>query len=405
MPNRIAKKIIFYLILLISIISTQIPSFGQDQNSEIIPNISEYVIKQRIEALNNNSPIQLNYNKYVQAYIDVYTLKRRDHLAKIIGRSELYFPIFETYLDKYELPLELKYLAIVESALNPKAKSTSGAMGLWQFLLDASKMFDLKVTSFVDERCDPIMSTEAACKYLNYLYRNFNDWQLALAAYNVGPGEVKKAIIKSGGKKTYWEIRDYLPVAAQGYVPAFIAANYVMDTYHLYKIQPTKQKYKSTDIDTLMVRRGISFEQIKEITGLSLNEIEQLNPMYTKNYIPDTGENMPLYLPSYTIPQFISKIMQMETANPNELNDNWQSWNQIPSTHIVQRGEYFHKIAMTYHCTIEEIMDWNQLTSKNINAGQKLLVYKNVPANSFFFITKESIQLPANTNQLVSNTF
>jgi len=209
------------------------------ENSSVsVTEYPEWLYETRFKELDSKTPIKLEYNDQVKAYIDVYVVKRREHLSRIIGRSQYFFPLFEEYLSKYNLPLELKYLAIVESALDPRARSSSGAMGLWQFLYQASRMFDLKVDSYMDERCDPLKSTIAACQYLDYLYRNLNDWQLALAAYNGGLGVVKKAIERSGGKKNFWELQPYLPAEVKAYVPAFIAVNYVMKYYRNYDIEP-----------------------------------------------------------------------------------------------------------------------------------------------------------------------
>ena len=172
-------------------------------------------IVKSIDKLNRQTPMSLVYNESVQAYIDVYTIKRRSHLSSILAKSELYFPLFEEYLDRYNLPLELKYLAVVESALDPRATSKSGARGLWQFLFHASRLFNLKIDSYIDERCDPVKSTDAACRYLKYLYENLNDWNLVLAAYNGGIAQVQNAIEKSGGSRDYWEIRAHLPTETQ----------------------------------------------------------------------------------------------------------------------------------------------------------------------------------------------
>ena len=385
---KFIKKYIFLFALLFSLASES--SFSQN-NSNIIPDISEFVVKQRLCELNKSTPIQLDYNESVQAYIDVYTKKRREHLAKIIGRSEYYFPLFESYLDKHNLPLELKYLAIVESALDPVAKSSSGAMGLWQFLYGAAKMFDLNISTYIDERCDPIKSTEAACNYLKYLYYNFNDWQLALAAYNVGPGEVKKAIIRSGGKTDFWELKEYLPESAQGYVPAFIAANYVMNTYNLYDIEPVKFKYSRSDIDTVYLKKSITFENIGNITGLSLDDIKTLNPMYIKEYIPVTNYQKLIYLPCYLIPRFISEVESIPERNQVHKNSNKDTSKLIKNIHIVEKGEYCHKIAMKYRCTVEDILNWNNLDNKDLSEGQRLVVYVLPPPNKFFFIAEEPV--------------
>ncbi|WP_075601599.1 lytic transglycosylase domain-containing protein [Saccharicrinis aurantiacus] len=355
---------------------------GQDNT---IPQFPEWMIKQRIETLNEQTPIELNYNENVKAYIDVYTVKRRDHLANIISRSKLYFPLFEEYLAKYNLPLELKYLAVIESALDPKAKSSSGAMGLWQFLYHSGTMFDLKVTSYVDERCDPILATEAACKYLEYLYRNFNDWQLALAAYNGGVGVVKKAIERSGGITNYWELRPYLPEQVKGYVPAFIAATYAIEYSKYYDTPNLEPNYVFSDLDTVYVHKKISFDEIVSRTGIDLVELQQLNPMFTKNIIPNREKPTCLFLPKKYISRFI------ETGSNVELKKLKKEY-PLPRTkkiiHTVVKGEYFHKIAIMHRCTIEDILHWNHLKSKDIHPGQRLTIW--VPSyNNHFSILKE----------------
>jgi len=364
---------------------------GIAQTSTTKVTIPESTVREKLKDLGKLTPIALDYNKIVQAYIDVYTVKRRDHLQRIIERSNLYFPLFEECLSRYNLPMELKYLAIVESALDPKAKSTSGAMGLWQFLYQASKMFDLEVNTYVDERCDPVKSTEAACKYLQYLYRNFNDWQLALAAYNVGIGEVKKAIERSGGKRNFWELSPYLPEAARSYVPAFIAANYVMNNYQLYNISNLHNGYRPTDIDTITINKSLTFEQISRTIDLKVDDIAQLNPMYLRNYIPVTGQNVTIVLPVVKIPLFIRQLEQMkeETA---PLAYDWGNAGKGPKvkvTHTVERGEYFHKVAMVYRCNVEDIMTWNNLKTKDLKAGQLLTIYTTASTSPYFFICNE----------------
>jgi membrane-bound lytic murein transglycosylase D len=205
-----------------------------------VPKYDALVYEARLAKLNAQSPFDLVYNPQVQGYINLYVFRQRKQVERMLGLSQLYYPMFEEQLDKYKLPLELKHLAVIESALNPTATSRSGARGLWQFMYTTGKAYDLEVTSYVDERCDPYQSTQAACEYLQFLYGMFGDWQLVLAAYNAGPGTINKAIRRAGGgKKTYWEIRPFLPVETQGYVPAFIAANYVMnfhEEHNLYAI-------------------------------------------------------------------------------------------------------------------------------------------------------------------------
>ncbi len=354
----------------------------------LVPQFPEWMVKKRVQALNLETPIQLDYNEDVQAYIDVYTVKRREHLEEIISRSKLYFPLFEEYLDKYNLPLELKYLAVIESALDPRAKSKSGAKGLWQFLYHAGIMFDLKVTTYMDQRSDPVLATEAACKYLEYLYRNFKDWQLALAAYNGGIGVVKNAIERSGGITNYWELRPYLPEEVRGYVPAFIAANYVLTYYNSYDIKEIKPKYDFNRIDTVFVTQSISFKQIENSIGISNEDFSFLNPTYTKEYIPVNDTPVRIFLPKEYISDFIKQEPFLYGKATN--NTSFQGKPKMQKiVHIVQKGEYFHKIAMTYTCKIEDILKWNNLSSKDLHPGQKLIIYIPKADNRYFFIRDE----------------
>ncbi|HBF88308.1 MAG TPA: lytic transglycosylase [Bacteroidales bacterium] len=372
-------------------IETQVKSeafyFETDRNKlnkynfaiDSIPMYPDLIYEYRLAELSNKTPIDLSYNKYVKKYIDMYATQRRDQVSKMLGLAQLYFPIFEEKLDKYQLPLEIKYLAIVESALNPNARSKSGAVGLWQFLFNTSKMFDLDITSYIDERSDPYKSTEAACKYLEYLYRIFDDWQLALAAYNGGPGVVRNAISRSGGKTSFWEIRPYLPTETQGYVPAYIAATYIMNYNIEHNIFPEEPLLYFHEIDTVMVKHPIYFNQISAFTGVPIETIKFLNPTYKQNYIPSDTEPMALTLPNDKIDDFLkyeAEIYGLKMSKPiyNGLEN---AENKSKIIHDVKKGEYFHKIAMHYRCTVEEIIEWNNLSSYNLNAGQRLIIYVN----------------------------
>lgn len=347
-----------------------------------------------MEQLDKQTPIKLEYNPQVRAYIDVYLERRRDHLANIVSRSKLYFPIFEEYLSKYNLPLELKYLAIIESALDPKAKSSSGAMGLWQFLYHAGKMLDLEVTTYEDERCDPLKSTDAACRYLSYLFQNLGDWQLALAAYNGGIGTVQKAIERSGGKKTFWELSEYLTPEMRAYVPAFIAVNYVMNFYPEHNIVASNvMPFSFNDIDTVYVSLNIAFEQLVRATGVDRSTLQQLNPQYIKDFIPFDGEPKMLVLPKTAISRFIKNEPRLRPDALPDLAGYFGIRQLVPTqvTHVVQRGEYLHKIGMMYDTTAEKIMEWNNLTSKDIKAGQSLTIYEYKEISPFFFVVNEKI--------------
>lgn len=341
-----------------------------------------------MNALDSQTPIKLDYNPAVQAYIDVYTVKRREHLANIISRSQLYFPIFEEYLDKYNLPLELKYLAVIESALDPRAKSKSGAVGLWQFLYHSGSMFNLNVSTYMDQRSDPVLATEAACQYLEYLYRIFNDWQLALAAYNGGPGVVQKAIERSGGKTDYWELRPYLPDQVKGYVPAFIAANYAMRYYSNYDIEMLPPKYSFCDLDTVMVQQTITFQQIVDLVNISMDDLTFLNPIFTKQTIPVNEKPISLFLPRTYIDAFVKnepRLYQM----PERVRFDASKASNKKIVHTVGKGEYFHKIAIQHGCTIEEIMKWNNLVSRDLHPGMKLDIWIINNSQEFFFIKDE----------------
>ena len=352
-----------------------------EKNKDSIPIFPDLVYEYKIAELNNLTPIELEYNDKVRRYIDVYTIERREHLAKIIGLAEYYFPIFEEALDKYNLPLELKYLAIVESALDPRAVSSTAAVGLWQFKINTSTMFDLEVNSYIDERCDPLKSTEAACSYLQYLYRIYNDWQLALAAYNGGPGVVRNAIERSGGKTNFWEIQPFLPEQTKGYVPAFIAVNYVMNHYKDHNIQPVRADYIYTEVDTVTITQAVSFDRISEVIHVPKETLQFLNPSYRQDFIPKLKEGAVVFLPKAKIKTFIKnekaifdktiplKDFHDQVADASEKNG------KIKIVHEVAKGEYFHKIAIKYNCTIDDIRTWNSLPTNDLNVGQFLDIW------------------------------
>jgi membrane-bound lytic murein transglycosylase D len=407
LPNKFRSKIVFYMNrgFLISFFLTglMLVFFYNSYSSNVdyksdnpeknptekrmkkdsIPIFPDLVYEYRIAELNNLTPIELEYNERVRRYIDVYTIERRDHLAKIIGLAEYYFPIFEEALDKYSLPLELKYLAIVESALDPRAISSTAAVGLWQFKINTSTMFDLEVNSYIDERCDPLKATEAACSYLEYLYRIFNDWQLALAAYNGGPGVVSNAIERSGGKTSFWDIQPFLPDQTKGYVPAFIAVNYAMNYYKEHNIEPVRPDFIYIEVDTVVARKAVSFSRISEIINVPIETLQFLNPSYRKDYIPKLKDGAVVVLPKNKIKTFIKNesIIFDETLRKqnivNVVADVGAINGKIKIVHEVAKGEYFHKIAIKYNCTIDDIRTWNNLPSNDLNVGQKLDVWVN----------------------------
>lgn len=350
-------------------------------DANYIPVFSDEVYVQRMQRLNDQTPIQLDYKPVVGRFIEAYAVRHREKTGKIIERSELYFPIFEEYLDKYGLPLELKYLSVIESALDPKAKSSSGAIGLWQFMYNSCKMFDLKVTSYVDERMDPEKSTEAACKYLQYLYRIFGDWQLAIAAYNGGPGVVRDAIQRSGGKTDFWEISPYLPLQTRNYVPIFIAANYILNYSREHNIVSKANNYPYFRVSPVQVKKSVLFKHIAYVLDMPIEEIRRLNPIYKRDVIPAGELPAKLILPIEKIGLFIDleeKIYAMkdEPKKYLELQKELSTTEgKFPIYHEVKAGEYFHKIAMNYSCTTHNIMEWNNLENHDIYIGQRLKIW------------------------------
>ena len=336
--------------------------------------------------------IEMPYNEVVQKFIDRYSGKLRRSVSFILGASNFYMPIFEEALEAYNLPLELKYLPVIESALNPKAVSRVGATGLWQFMLPTGKRYGLEVNSLIDERRDPVKASYAAAHYLSDLYKIFDDWSLVIAAYNCGPGTINKAIRRSGGKTDYWEIYNYLPKETRGYVPAFIAANYVMTYYCKHNICPME-----TDIpeatDTVQVSRNLHFEQISDLCGISLDQIKSLNPQFKKSIIPGESKPQTLRLPINYISAFIDKQDTIYAHRSNELFKNRRvvAVSNTRSTarsskgstatgnvtyHKIRSGENLGSIARKYGVTVNQLKSWNGLRSTRISAGKRLKIYK-----------------------------
>jgi len=347
--------------------------------SGMIPSYSDEVYTQRMRLLDAESPMELVYNSTVKGFIDLYAVRKRALTSRVLGLSQMYFPLFEEALQKYNIPLEMKYLAVVESALNPTAKSRVGAAGLWQFMYTTGKMYGLEVDSYIDERFDPVMASEAACKYLNFLYGMYDDWNLALAAYNSGPGNVNKAIRRSGGKKTFWEIKDYLPKETQGYVPAFIAVNYVMNYAAEHNIYPIKPSFSYFECDTLHVTRKLHFSQIAHFTGISEAQIAELNPMFTKGIIPGNGLYS-LRLPVESIGLFLANeeaLYSFATTTPAPAEEEVAEAEPAYTTYKVKSGDVLGKIATRHGVTVNQIMKWNNLKSTRIHPGQSLKIFKN----------------------------
>lgn len=340
-----------------------------------VPRYDDYTYQARLARLDAVSPFDLVYNEHVKGFINLYTVRKRESVSRMMGVAQLYYPMFEEVLDKYNIPLELKHLAVIESALIPYARSRAGATGLWQFMYPTGKMYGLNVTSYVDQRCDPYKATVAAAEYLKTLYNMFGDWQMVLAAYNAGPGTISKAIRRSGGKKTYWEIRPYLPIETQGYVPAFIAANYVMSHGPEHNIYPAIPRKTYFEVDTVVVKEQMTFDQISQALDISTEEITYFNPQYRKNVIPSGGNAM--CLPKNKIGIFLTNEQAIYAAIYAQQKEGYivENLEEIKKTHTVKAGEKLSTIARKYGVTVADLKNWNYVGKRGIRPGKKIVVY------------------------------
>ena len=348
-----------------------------------VPVYDDSVYVRRIQALAYESTVPLTYNAHVKGFIDLYANRRRKQTSRMLGLSYVYFPMFEEYLAKHNLPLELKYLAMVESALNPTAGSKAGAKGLWQFMSFTGAEYGLRVSSLVDERFDPEKETEAACQYLKSLYARYGDWFLVLAAYNSGPGTVNKAILRAGGVKNYWAIWPYLPAETRGYVPAFIAVTYVMNYAAEHNLYPMNPGLLMHGTDTVTVRNRVAFEQINECIGVPMEDLRFFNPQYTKGIIPGSPDYpYELRMPTkytlrfvqledslYNYASKVEKVREVIEEKVETVSDSF--------IHTVKKGESLGSIARKHHCTVANLKKWNHLKRETIRPGQKLTIYRS----------------------------
>ena len=353
-----------------------------------VPAYADDIYRKRIEKI--QTPIPLAYNREVQEYIDMYAMRKRGLTERVMGLANLYFPLYEQIFDQQGLPLEFKYLSIVESALNPTAVSRVGATGLWQFMLATGKMYKLKVNSYIDERRDPVKSTMAAAQYFKDMYSIYNDWLLVIAAYNCGAGNVNRAIARSGGKKTFWEISPYLPRETRGYVPAFIAVTYLMNYSSEHNLSAVPPVISFFEADTVLVDRKMQLRDIADAINVPVELLTYLNPVYKKGVIPDADEPMALRLPTSKINTYIASIdniyQQQESSalasiSVSQLTDaaNASDDQLVKKYHKVRSGEHLQSIANRYSCSVTELKRWNHLKSTRLKAGQKLTVFVMTP--------------------------
>lgn len=387
--------------------STEIPAFSDEEYCE------------RLERLNDMSPFHLDCNPITLSVLKNWGEKKRSFIKIVMGRSGLYFPLYEAKLAEYGLPLELKYLSVIESGLRPQVKSKAGALGLWQFMYGTGQHYGLLENSYIDERMDPEKETDAACRFLKQLYGIYGDWNLALAAYNAGPGNVNKAIRRSGNKKTYWEVRPFLPTETQGYVPAFIAATYYMNYYNEHNIKPAEVKTNFYTLDTICLQKAVHMSTISKLMDWNLEEIKELNPIYKTAYIPKASPASCVYGPS----DIISRLAGLEDSlfaleesiyfpkkpEPTPIIDTTKNRdstivaqiNEIK--HSVKAGETVKTISTKYGVTVEQIMTWNELSTAILSVGQELKIKQSeLPKQNS--PSQQSTNPSSNTNTQKTNT-
>ena len=356
-------------------------------------NVSDEEMIRRLTAM--NSFIQLPFNDNVKNYIILYSERMPSKMGRVMGLSTYYFPMFEEVLNRYGLPLELKYMAIIESMLNPVATSRAGAKGIWQFMYNTARSYGLEINSFVDERMDVEKAMDAAARYLRDSYKVFGDWSLAISSYNCGAGNVSKAIKRAGGNRDFWSIYPYLPRETRGYVPAFVAAMYAMTYYREYGIVPQNVGMPA-QTDTFEIRRNLHFDQINHVVGIPVEDLENLNPQYFHDIIPGAEKPYVLKLPytwtnafldadkdslyAYQADSLFSQKVLKEVTSSRSSSAKKSSSSSSASSRVaykVKSGDYLGKIASRYGVTVNQIKSWNNLKSTNIRAGQILYIYTN----------------------------
>ena len=349
-----------------------------------IMELNEEITKRRLDSLNEFTPLELVYNQNVKQHIQYYLFQRREQVSKLLALSTYYFPIFEEYLDKNQLPHELKYIPIIESSLNPNARSYAGAVGLWQFMYATGKEYGLRINNYLDERKDVYKSSQAACEYLKKAYQVFNNWELAIASYNAGRGNITKGIRRSGGKLNFWLIRPFLPNQTKNYIPSLIAAIYVMNFATEYGISPDPNYEMNThEIDSVFLKKAINIEHLATILEIDTGLLKKLNPTYRTKLIPSLdGEKFPIILPNYKVGFFIinedsiyKRVASMELAE----GQTYPLFSDIEKIrYTIKKGDYLGKIAKKYNCKIQDIMLWNDLKTETIRVGKVISIYRTV---------------------------
>lgn len=411
--NTVQQSLIFFYADYANSIFSDSVKKALNYEPSTIPSFSDEVYCQRLRDMSNKSPFQFDCNSITLSAIKNFAANRRSFAKIVLGRSALYFDLFEEKLSEYGLPMELKYLAVIESGLRPQVKSKAGALGLWQFMYKTGLYFGLEENSYVDERMDPVKATDAACRYLRQLYGIYGDWNLALAAYNAGPGTVNRAIQRSGNQKTYWAVRSSLPSETQGYVPTFIATAYLLTYFDEHNVSPAPAKIHNAQLDTMCLKKGLNMQTISKIVDWDLEEIKTLNPVYKTQFIPASIKNRCVTGPLDKItllvsledsiyklehPTFETPIIQ--NVSPDSLLDSTLAIDSVSFGfiyHKVKTGETMKTIATKHNVSQEEIMEWNALQTSNVYVGQRLTLKKTN--------TVKPLPAPPTTNQAVKKYY
>ena len=385
-------------------------------------NVPDKVMIDRLEKM--NSFITLPYNETVKNYMILYSEKMPSKMSQILGLAQFYMPIFEDTFLKYDMPVELKYMAIIESALNPRAVSWAGAKGMWQFIYNTAKNYGLRIDSYVDERLDPYMSVDAAARYLKDAYRIFGDWSLAISSYNCGSGNVNKAIKKAGGKRDFWSIYPYLPRETRGYVPAMVGAMYAVRYAKEYSLEPAPMMMPA-HVDTFHIHKNLHLRQISEVIGIPLNEVRDLNPQYYRDVVPGNNGDFILRLPYNYATDFIDKQDTVYKHRAAEIFSNKVDVgrNTGPSSgstssyasgssgsnptyvyYKVRSGDSLGKIASRYHVTVSQLKSWNNLRSNTIRIGQRLRIRRSGSGSGSSSASKAKPQQPQTSQDSTSSS-
>jgi membrane-bound lytic murein transglycosylase D len=375
------------------------------------------LLKERLKAMDEKSPFNIEYNQGLENVIKSFLKNRKRSFERLIGISQYYFPMFEESLAAQNIPLEIKYLSVVESALNPRAVSRVGATGLWQFMYQTGKQYGLKVDTYVDERSDPLKASNAATQYMKNMYAIFGDWDLVLASYNTGPGNVAKAIRRSGGKQNYWNIRPYLHKETQGYVPAFLATMYIFEYHKEHGIKPDRAIANHFATDTVMIKKAMTFKQLADLLDVSVAELQFLNPSYKRDEVPYiTGQSHFLRLPVDKVAVFTSNEDKIyayadyeasKRERPFErtmLASSYSGSGTKVKYHKVRRGDSLGEISDRYGVTISELKKWNRLRSSKAPLGRNLKIYVADNSNTDIASNETKTTNTADTAVVASNT-